>query len=520
MKRILYFALAVAGFVSCAQEEQVTPSQKMHHPTFVATLESQADSRAYVAKDYKIYWSENDEIAIIDGTEPKYYRFQGEEGATSGVFAYDYGSTAASELNQTYALYPSGLYSDRFNLALSDLQQGQMPVNIWADLTGSSDNSIAGGKRIPMAAVTLANEGNKLQFKNLCGFILLKLTGNGEKISYVEIMDNEISSNRALSGDFTLKIAAGQDPVLTPVNYMGNPNIAADVYGVVLSNEITELLVPIPPMTFPKGFTVTVYGEYDNPNVCDGGIFRQTTSKPITIERNVITPMAPIEVTLTDNHPYVVDNCYISAEAQNFTFDVTCDYGDNEFQTTACVLDGTDWLTLVEQNGNTYTYSAKVNTTGEIRIGRIGIKDANGYVAQLINVAQSATSFDGFSIVGKWKYTGARYEDYIYGNCEIEEEYNADGAEEYLVLNADGSGYWMYSSENDELHSGGEFPYTFTNGVLVRTDEYDGVITRLVELTSSGIALVRTYGGDDWNPVTNQCWYHGLQWDTYERVVE
>lgn len=138
-----------------------------------------------------------------------------------------------------------------------------------------------------------------------------------------------------------------------------------------------------------------------------------------------------------------------------------------------------------------------------------------------MSVAQSATSFDGFSIVGKWKYTGTRYEDYIYGNCEIEEEYNADGDEEYLVLNADGSGYWMYS-EDGEWYSGDEFTYTFANGVLVRTDEKyeDEITTRLVEITPNGIAIVRTSGDDSYHPVTGQCWWYWLQWDTYERVVE
>lgn len=521
MKRAFLLMLAVVGFVSCSQEERVAPAPKGHYPTFVATLESQSDSRAYVAEDYKIYWSKNDEIAIIDGTEPKYYRFQGEEGATSGVFAYDYGSTAASELNQTLALYPSHLYSDRFDLALSDLQQGQMPVHISVDyFTDSSDNSIAGGKGIPMAAVASASDGNKLHFKNLCGFILLKLTGNGEKIDFVEIMDNEPSSDRALSGDFTLKIAAGQDPVLVPVSNGGEPYIEAECGDVVLSNEVTEVLVPIPPTTFPKGFTVIVYGSYDNPDVCDGGIFRRTTSKSITIERNVITPMAPIEVTLTDDHPYVADACYIGAAAQNFTFDVTCDFECDALQTTTCVLNEADWLTLVEQDGNTYTYSATANTTGKIRTGRIGIKDANGHAAEMVSVTQSATSFDGFSIVGKWKYTGTRYEDYMYGNCETEEEY--EYMDEYMVLNADGTGNWLYHEDGDgDWYEGGTFSYTFANGVFTRIgDEYDATTVRLIEFTSKGIAIVRTYGIYDWNPITNQYWYYGLQWDNYERVVE
>lgn len=252
--------------------------------------------------------------------------------------------------------------------------------------------------------------------------------------------------------------------------------------------------------------------------MCDGGIFRRTTSKSITIERNVITPMAPIEVTLTDNHPYVADDCYIGAAAQNFTFDVTCDYECDALQTTTCVLNEADWLTLVEQDGNTYTYKATANTTGKIRTGRIGIKDANGHAAEMVSVTQSATSFDGFSIVGKWKYTGTRYEDYMYGNCETEEEY--EYMDEYMVLNADGTGNWLYYEDGD-WYEGDTFSYTFANGVFTRIeDEYDETTVRLIEFTSKGIAIVRTYGSNDWNPITNQYWYYGLQWDNYERVVE
>lgn len=55
------------------------------------------------------------------------------------------------------------------------------------------------------------------------------------------------------------------------------------------AEESTDFWFVIPPMTFSKGFTISVIQ-------ASGGVFEKSTSKSITIERNKLTKMSPIPI--------------------------------------------------------------------------------------------------------------------------------------------------------------------------------------------------------------------------------
>ena len=522
MKKVLLLALIAVGIASCVKEERVAPKHKAHYPSFMASIEDQTDSRAYVGKDYKMYWSEEDAIAIVDGLEPKYYEFQGEEGATSGVFSYIGDSITPRQLDKIYALYPTSLvasYGYEVNPTIEQLQQGMLPITLGG--SRSSENSIMGGDWVPMAAMATNEDGNNLKFKNLCGFLLLQLYGPEITINSVRISDNNPSPERALCGDFMLKWQAGNEPVLTP---MAESSSIMSVWlggeDITLNNsEVTEILIPIPPTTFPDGFTVEIVGYSDT---CGEAIFKKSTNKEIKISRNTITPMAAFTVTeLSPAHEMVIEEetYYIEAAANTFTFELNCDFGC-EIETEYEFLGNADeWLTFVAQEGNTYTFSATANTTGATRYGWIGIKEINGVATQVVPVTQSGTSaaqFNAFSLVGKWKYTHYEWWELDEGRTE-EGEWNpiSEGRFEYLNFKADGTGFWSYI-EDEEYYEGSHFTYTFNNGVLkiVDTEYEEDRETTLIEITPEGIVEIDSYAGE-WNTTTKKCLSYEYEHKTY-----
>ena len=69
----------------------------------------------------------------------------------------------------------------------------------------------------------------------------------------------------------------------------------------------------LPAMTFKEGFTVTVTG-------VDGGTYTRSTSNEVTIDRNMIQPMAALKVTLGGEGIDIVNNkvrFYLSEKASS-----------------------------------------------------------------------------------------------------------------------------------------------------------------------------------------------------------
>ena len=57
------------------------------------------------------------------------------------------------------------------------------------------------------------------------------------------------------------------------------------------AEESSQFWIVVSPVTFSKGFTVSVSGQ--------GGVYEKSTEKTLTIERNNLSKMTPIEVELS-----------------------------------------------------------------------------------------------------------------------------------------------------------------------------------------------------------------------------
>ena len=283
-KNLLYgflFALVATG---CYQEElSVTPQADCEGRYFTASFE-EAQTRTYVEDGVLLRWTAGDQISLFDGnTLNRQYKFDGETGDNSGTFSIvnaPYGS--GNDLTANYAVYP---YASGVKISESGVVTAALP----AEQT-YAENSFGPGANT-MVAVTKDKTDTFLRFKNICGYLKLQLYGENVTVKSI-----------TLTGKNNEKIAGAA--AITP-SYSGAPtvSIAEDATGSITLNcdegvkigtsaeTATAFWIAVPPTTFDEGFEVTITGAY-------GGSFTKSTSKKISIERNVIKPMTAFEVEI------------------------------------------------------------------------------------------------------------------------------------------------------------------------------------------------------------------------------
>ncbi|MBQ2374696.1 MAG: hypothetical protein II299_06275, partial [Alistipes sp.] len=152
----------------------------------------------------------------------------------------------------------------------------------------SQQNYAAGSfnfAQLPMVAVA-EKDATELEFKNLCGFLCVKIYGNAG-IKSVEIKGN---NNESLAGSVAFELAAGETPSVS-MGTMGAKDITLKMDGVeplgATAEEAKEFWFIVAPTTFSKGLSVAVVDEYDN-------TLRKNYSGEIVISRNEVTALTEV----------------------------------------------------------------------------------------------------------------------------------------------------------------------------------------------------------------------------------
>ena len=278
----------------CSQEEVVQQIASLSKSKFIATFE-QNDSRTYLEDGKYLRWSADDELSIFMGTTlNKKFRFDGETGDNSGGFedVSTPGFVTGNNLDNPchYAIYP-------YNKGTKITETGILTINLPSEQT-YAENSFGLGNNT-MVAVTSSLSDMNLAFKNVCGYLKLKLYGNDVTVKTITLQSN---GGEKLSGSATLTASYGKNPSVT-MSSTASDMITLDCgeAGVKIGatkEEATEFWFVLPATSFSQGFTLTI----DDIN---GGRFVKTTSKNIIVERNVIKPISAFEVVMEDATPYV-----------------------------------------------------------------------------------------------------------------------------------------------------------------------------------------------------------------------
>lgn len=273
MKQILIFTLfASALFFGCSKySEENVLNDTISRRTFVAHVEDN-QTRLHAQKPY-IIWDENDAISVIDGENNLLYNY------LEGEFCPSNNNVEVSD-GQVYAVYPydenNSVTDGKFSLTL--------PAN-----QSYAENSFGDGANTMVAV----SNGDDLYFKNVGGYIELKLYGNDVTVKSIKFEGN---SGEQLSGNVIVSFDGDGNPT-----YEWNPassnaetkvvTLTCPDEGVKIgatSGEATSFWIVVPPHTFNNGFTITVTDK-------DGNSFVKSTTKKITLDRNHLKPMAVLE---------------------------------------------------------------------------------------------------------------------------------------------------------------------------------------------------------------------------------
>ena len=252
-----------------------------HYADLIAEIED--GSRTYIEDGKYQYWHEGDLLSVFYGnTLNSQYRFNGKTGDNDGTFSVvenDELSTG-NPLNSIYALYP-------YDATATISDNGTISCTLPSVQT-YANNSFGVGANT-MVAVTENCEESALHFKNLCGYLKIKLYGNAV-INLVELTGN---SGEKLAGVATVTALHGEIPTVN-MSSEATTSIALNCGdGVTLgksAEEATEFWFVVPPTTFENGFSIVATNS-------EGAKFKMSTSKKIAIERNAIQPMEAVEAT-------------------------------------------------------------------------------------------------------------------------------------------------------------------------------------------------------------------------------
>ena len=298
MKRFFIFALVATLFASCSTD--TTQDLAPEIPTAPDELQVSFDeetSRIQLGENGSPVWTKGDLVSVFyrSNAHDK-YEFTGETGDTGGTLKRVSQSTPTMGLDKVVAVYPYNA-----NYLLSPLS-GNIKASLPAEQTYLADSYGVGS-----SIMVSSSQTDRIYMKNVCGWLKLQFTGEGtiEKIVLRGNNSEQVAGDIYICSDDASCTLAGDLTGADGTNsgdlegaLVGTNTILTSVMlncgdGVTLNSETpTAFYIALPPQTFEKGFTATMYG-------CDGSTKEISTENSITIERNHILPMASAEIKLS-----------------------------------------------------------------------------------------------------------------------------------------------------------------------------------------------------------------------------
>lgn len=280
--RNYFIALCILLFAGCTKADVESVSQqKINSQKFHAEF-AEEDTRTFVDEKVRLLWTEGDLLTIFTSTLNRKYQFDGETGDNSGTFSEIATSQfgTGNSISANYAVYP---YFSSNKISNDEVITLSLPA------TQQYAEGSFGQDANTMVAVTSGPNDYFLPFKNVGGFLRLRLYGDGVTVRSIELKGN---NSEKIAGKATVTSKYGQNPELE-MSASATESITLDCGdGVALSATATEakdFWIVVPPTTFTKGFTITITDTA-------GATMEKSTTKSYVVERNVLKSMTAFEV--------------------------------------------------------------------------------------------------------------------------------------------------------------------------------------------------------------------------------
>lgn len=295
MKKLIYLLLAGVIFCGCSKLEDLSDSVQQNTQQCIlpdviyASVSNEAEgdakqTRTYVKDDKYVLWHGDDAISYFTSTNHNVkYQYNGEDGVNNANFNHvENTGSAGTKISTTYAVYPYSASATVFN----DNGVEKLVVT-YPNQQNYAPNSFGKGANVMVSAGNNLSDNN-LYFRNACGYLIVKLYGEGVKVKNIKLtaLGGEKLSGKA-------HIVAKQDAA--PLVEMGSGATSTVTLncgdGVALgadSANATEFWFALPPVTFENGLRIDVTDT-------DGRLFKMQTTKKVVITRNDIQPMAALK---------------------------------------------------------------------------------------------------------------------------------------------------------------------------------------------------------------------------------
>ena len=282
MKRIaLYLGVAAAMVASCSIQEEDFKAPVQDDVIFYASFEQPSEgTKVYANENLYLRWTADDRVSIFNKlTYNQQYKFLGETGDNSGGFnrvdAAEF--VTGNEIPHVVSVYP---YQEGTKISEEEVLNLTLPAeqHYAANTFGLGANTMVS-----------VSEDNVLQYKNVGGYLRLRLYGEGISVTSITLKGNngeklagKASVTMPLHGTPTAVLA---DDATDEITLICDTPIALGA----TAEECKDFWFVVPPVSFSQGFTVSVFQS-------SGGAFKIFTSKNISIERSKLSKMSPFGV--------------------------------------------------------------------------------------------------------------------------------------------------------------------------------------------------------------------------------
>ena len=268
MRRFLLIAILLL-VVGCSKEIDFEPSPDQAQNRILSGIiadekDEDNESRVYLDNKIRIRWNNGDLITVFDGTtRNKKFTFLGKDGSSAGDFEDNSASTigTGNAINCLYGLYP---YASNTEYCYGEDESEADYIRYTLPATQTYKPNSMGLNANLMVAATAKKNDKDLVFRNVCSYLRLKLYGTEQTVSSIVFKGN---TDEVLSGDVAITASYGAAPTIKMLGAAeeDNKTITLDCSeGVAIGNtsdEATEFWLVVPPVNFPNGFTITLYGE-------------------------------------------------------------------------------------------------------------------------------------------------------------------------------------------------------------------------------------------------------------------
>ena len=293
MKKLLLFVLAAFAFAACEQAPIEEQSAIRHEAPETITVGFEGDdTRIQLNEAQKTVWTKDDLVSVFYRSDANQkWQYQGETGERVGNLKRVDAGTATRGMDRVVVVYP---YNEDYYINPSTFNvQASLPAtqHYLKDSYGVGDN-----------LMVAQSEFTQFSLKNVCGWLKLQLTGDGEVVKSITFKgkDGEQVAGMiyvdTMTAEATLAAEMGSaDDNNAGGNLVFDDTILTEVTldcgeGVTLDAEATAFYIALPPQTFENGFKVEIVCADDTKMV-------KSSNKALSIERNHIQPMTAMEFT-------------------------------------------------------------------------------------------------------------------------------------------------------------------------------------------------------------------------------